>query len=615
MKISIDRQFFRTTPIGWIIIAIALVCVLLVNPERALARGGPEYMRLNYVAGIALEVKGHWDTSGAFIAEDIEQLPNPRSPKLRGQIQSINKSKNTLTILGRTIHLTKSTRFVEPEPTQTTLASLKVGQHIEVSCTIRDDGSWKARKIKSKNVKTSSKIKGSITQVSVDGTAPDTLIIHGLIIILNEKTDINWPRGELDKLEYRQFKYAALSGAELSDDGVVIGKGLLLTAKYRGQMENASEYDLQQNFGADRSDVQPGLRLELTTFLTENISGLAQVRWRKRYALDTDSLAVLSESKELNITQLYVLFRKLGDPHLALQVGRQDFDEPREWLFDDYLDAIRFHYIATEGFVAQAALIVSVSPIKDKFDSWTDYFAQVGWRFDKHSVTNAYVLKRKDTSLRNREPIWWGLRYFGRPAPSFRSWFDIAIMRGEDKGRSQSAWAVDFGTTYRPVNIGAVKPSLTVGYAIGSGDKVSGDPESQEFRQTGYQDNVATLGGVSSVRYYGEALNPELSNIKILTAGLGAVHQNGASLETIYHSYKQHRLDPDLAKTALLNPPARPNGSSVDLGWGVDVIATSPEFWERFQLRYTLSVFKPGLAFDPRQETALLNRLNVDVTL
>ncbi len=596
-----------------------LVGGLLFGSKSAEAKGSPEYMKLNYVPGISLEIKGVWSDEGVLIATDIEQLPKPRTPKLRGAIQRIDSAGHSITVLGRKIHISKSTRYLEADSVSGSFESLKVGQQIEVSCNVRDkDGKkdvWKARKIKTHQVKSNSKVKGVITRVAVDGASPDTLEIHGLIIILNNKTDINWPRGELEKLRYDRFKYAGLRKAESSKDGIVLAKGLLFTAKYRGEMEDETEHDLSPNFAADQSDIQPGVRAELTAYASESVRALAQVRWRKKYGISSDSDAVVSNAGEVDITQLYLLFSEIGNTPITLQIGRQDFDEPREWLFDDYLDALRVHYLSTSGFTAQAAVILSVSPIKSKFDPWTDYYAEAGWRFDRHSAANAYVLARKDTSIRNREPVWWGIRYFGRPTSSFRTWFDAALMRGTDKGRSQSAWALDFGTTYLLKPMGAVKPNLTLGYAIGSGDKVSGDLESQEFRQTGYQDNVARLGGVAQIRYYGEALNPELSNIKILTAGVGAIHKQGAAIEALYHSYRQHRPDKGLSKSSLVVPPARPNGSSPDLGWGMDVIVSSPELWERFQLRYTFSMFKPGDAFGARNETAKLNRLNVDVTL
>jgi len=603
----------------WLITSV-IVCALIGSVEiaaveSAMARGGPEYMKLRYVPGIALEIKGVWDTSGVFVATEMEQLPKPRTPKMRGAIQRINKAKRMFMMLGRPVRVKKSTRFLEVDSSSLSFESLKVGQRIEVSCTVLEDGTWKARKIRTKGVKRSDKIKGTITRVAVDGNAPDTLEMSGLLILLTKKTDINWPRGDLQKVQYKRFKYAALSDAEYSRDGELLSKNILLTAKYRGELENLSEPDLSPTFESDRSDLQPGVRAELTAFLGKNVRALTQIRWRKKYDISSESQSILSKKKELDVTQLYALFKDIGNTPFSIQVGRQDVDEPREWLFDEYLDALRLHYIAAHGFIAQAAVIVSVAPIKRKFEPWTDYFAQFGWRFDRHSAARVYVLARNDTSPRNRDPVWWGARYYGRPTRALRSWFDVALMRGEDKGRTQRAWAFDVGSTLFVGEYKAIRPNVTLGYAVGSGDKVANDNFSQEFRQTSYQDNVGRIGGVTRIRYYGEALNPELSNLKIFTAGAGLIHERGTSLEALYHSYRQHRLDADLSKTALTNPPAVPNGASADIGWGLDIIASSPEFWERFQLRYTFSIFNPGVAFEPRNETALLNRLNFDVTL
>ncbi len=66
-----------------------------------------------------------------------------------------------------------------------------------------------------------------------------------------------------------------------------------------------------------------------------------------------------------------------------------------------------------------------------------------------------------------------------------------------------------------------LKPSVTLGYALGSGDDASTSDVDESFRQTGLQDNSAKFNGVTRLKYYGEVLNPELSNLSVLTAGVG----------------------------------------------------------------------------------------------
>ena len=49
------------------------------------------------------------------------------------------------------------------------------------------------------------------------------------------------------------------------------------------------------------------------------------------------------------------------------------------------------------------------------------------------------------------------------------------------------------------------RPTLTFGYAFGSGDRKSGRTDTA-FRQTGLQDNQGKYNGVKRFRYYGELL-------------------------------------------------------------------------------------------------------------
>ena len=184
-------------------------------------------------------------------------------------------------------------------------------------------------------------------------------------------------------------------------------------------------------------------------------------------------------------------------------------------------------------------------------------------------------------------------------------------MGGEDKGDNLQAWALDFGATATAHNT-SMRPSLTVGYAIGSGDR-PGDADDQQFRQTAYQDNVDRFGGLASLRYYGAILSPELSNLKIITLGAGIRPSAQSSVEFIYHSYRQHYADSDVKGSDLVDPPARPNGFDTDIGWGVDVVTALREVADRIQLTWTIGLFSPGQAYSSRQETAILNKLNMTV--
>lgn len=188
--------------------------------------------------GQALEVEGAWQ-NGVFLSEEIERLSHPRRPKLRGAVDSVDPADSTFWIYGVPIKVDTRTKFID-DPTLT-LEQLHPGDRIEVSCGVYEDGSFWSRKIRTKNLKESNKIKGIVTAVNMDGVAPDSLAISGILIILDDEQRWRDPHVEL-----RQISLAArmsraaqdchvaalyvLSGREvISPDGEDVDARTLLT--------------------------------------------------------------------------------------------------------------------------------------------------------------------------------------------------------------------------------------------------------------------------------------------------------------------------------------------------------------------------------------------------
>ena len=135
------------------------------------------------------------------------------------------------------------------------------------------------------------------------------------------------------------------------------------------------------------------------------------------------------------------------------------------------------------------------------------------------------------------------------------------------------------------------RPAVAVGYALGSGR--ADTATSIGYRQSGFQDNTGKLGGVTSVRYYGELLDPELANLEVWTAGLGFRFLRASSLDLVYHRYAQDELAAYLRDANLRR---RPYGRDRDLGDELDVVLGIEE-WERFEIKAVFAVFWPGQAF------------------
>jgi len=594
---------------AWLIcLGLSISAMLIANGE---ARAGePEYLRLNPEIGLGVEIKGAMNADGLFVASDIEALKAPRSPKLRGELIAVNPESGSVVVFGRRITVDAETQ-IEGQP----LAKLTRGQRVEISCKIdKKTGAWRARSLSSAEIKASDKIKGTITEMFVNGTAPDTLSISGLLVLLDKETDLEEALLQKDERQKDFFgRLAARDARSLKNTHTLADGRMGLQIQYRHNIHRIDGFDLTDRFDSDREDTQPELRARWSGFWSDDVRTYVESRLRRRYILASD-LDQPNGDLEMQVVQAYALWRNIAGRDFSVAAGRQEFDEEREWLYDEYLDAARVTYYGSDRIGVQASYIHAVKPLKEKFTTWTDLLLVVDYYLAKDNRATFYTLSRSDTDeVRQREPIWWGLRYFGEPMRRTRAWLELATMRGQDKHRDLNATAVDVGVTYLRRDL-TWSPSLTVGYALGSGDEVSGDQKDGAFRQTGYQDNSARFGGVTSVFYYGALLDPELSNLSILTLGCGVRPLRDTSVDVFYHKYRQDQLD-DKLRGDLIDPPARPNGQSDDIGWEVDLVVGLPRLWGVLRASWTLGIFEPGEAYSPRQDRAVLTKLNVTVEI
>ena len=588
----------------------AIVSISFLGSE--LIAGTPEYMQLTYKVGQAYEIELVTDKNGALTANDIEELPKPREPKLRGEIKSIVADSAIVRMFGISVKFTTETEFVMDGTEKYSFASLKQGQRVEISCKISDANEWIARKVSVTNIKKSDKVKGTVTRVAVDGRIPDTLEISGINILLVPETDVNKPTSYREVVKEELFGALAPNTPTEEVGRLQVGNSIVVIGDYRQTFRTESELDLSRRFDSNQSEIEPYLRLTAMGYINPELRGLAQARVWKNFVISSQQDEA-SSSVKLEMTQFYLLAPNIGNTGFAAQIGRQNFESPREWLFDDYLDAARLYFFGVTPLRFEVAAIHSVNPLNSKFRTWTDLYGMVAVRLDKYNSISAYMLSRSDTDIRNREPIWWGATYTGRIRSQFRPWANFALMRGTDKGRPLNAYAFDLGSAYVATGI-EWTPSITVGYAFASGDDLGSADTDQEFRQTGYEDNTSRFGGLSKSSIYGLVLNPELSNLAILTVGAGCRPFGQASLELFYRVYRQHHAAPDLQGTGLVDPPARPNGSNDDIGSAIDLIASSPLILQSMRLVWSIGIFNPGDAYEPRQKRASVSRLEMNIS-
>ncbi len=339
---------------------------------------------------------------------------------------------------------------------------------------------------------------------------------------------------------------------------------------------------------------------------------------------------------ELN--EAWLLQTNLFGTALALQAGRQQVQDRREWWWDEDLDAARLHYFGKKvrGFVGVGREFGHKSTLGrlDPEDRGiVRAFGNVRWTWTDRNDIELYALHQNDLSgnrrlgstISNRNNdendaklTWMGLRARGRVKikipGKFYYWADLAQVRGVDRMAEFSAldstrdivtatsrrkvkgWAYDVGASFElPFKF---EPYLTVGYARGSGDRNRGAGKNRAFRQTGLHNNNGKFRGLSRFRYYGEVLRPDLSNIKIATIALGAPIGESNWIEAVYHGYWQPVADDRIAGSRLDRDP---NGTSRRLGQEIDLIFSHRPEASAWEFELTAGAFRAGPAFDAEE--------------
>ncbi len=308
-----------------------------------------------------------------------------------------------------------------------------------------------------------------------------------------------------------------------------------------------------------------------------------EVKLEKQFAaIETDPVTLpdgeLQERERrpwrLNVEQLFGRI-KLPTAPVEFTVGRRDFKDTRLWLYDTQLDAaiitVKPGNFNIEASISREDLVDLNLTAFVPQGKTNNYIVNTEYRGVEDHKFTGYWIYRDDKSGEEGQPHFLGLRASGRPIDAFNYWAELAYVTGEDEeSRRLSAGAFELGGTYRFLKT-PLQPSVTLGFAYGTGDKNPDDGTNTEFRQTGLQSNESTFSGVTEFKTYGEVLDPELSNLKLLTAGIGFRPAAGMFVDLVYHHYWLNEVANEIRGQALT---AQMNefGASRNVGGELDII-------------------------------------------
>ena len=407
----------------------------------------------------------------------------------------------------------------------------------------------------------------------------------------------------------------------------------------------------------DQWRINQGLQTDLFYAYSNQASVYLEMKffWRNLVAADN---VQTNDNWLVERGEMWLYLGNLFDSPFGLQVGRQRYFDAREWWWDEDMDSVRLRFdletVHAEIAVAHELfpVVLNGDGIEPEHDDVVHILGSASWAWAERQEVGLFALHSEDYS--SRQPLdtqcaagselpptltpeeitffqsgcvdyedesdadmtWLGVSAEGRwkiPAKGrIDYWFEAAGVfgtetytdyTGETDSRrvaevdthSVSGFGFDIGGTWiLPVS---GQPSVSAGYAYGSGDKGMTAFHDTGFRQTGFQDNSDRFRGVASFRYYGELLDPELSNLHIVTTGFGFRFLKKSSIDFLYHWYQQAEAAPFMRDIDFKRDPS---GLSRDIGQEWDMIL-GIEDWNPFEFKIVGSIFRPGKAFAPEE--------------
>jgi alginate production protein len=573
------RPLLRTSWLAWLL--------LFATPSLA-TMSAADWERL--LPGLVVEADGSWKPGAPFRAKEIDIRTDRLSGdqvELIGPLQSIDAGARTIQILDLIVTLPDSCKIRTEDRTPLALSDLSPDEWLEVDAS-GAKGALRARRIKRRNSDPGKEqIEGTITAVDAGRR---TLEIAGIEFRVSKSATIRGgvilalPRA-IDDDHAHRTAWSALGGR-------IRGGG-----RFQYEYEPETEFDLNPARPGNHTRSNWAIDMHVDALLTPQLEAFTRFGQRGRRIIfdDEGDEANLSQ---WNLKQAYVVWRPR--PLLALQVGRQDFDEPREWLYDENLDGVRLRF-ATGRWRGEASVSTRFATISSRQRDRTNWILVVGREMKRLWLSEAYVIRQAHLRQTDDAPVWLGLRSHGRFRSGVRHWLELSALRGTRLGEQLDAYAWDAGLQLRLLR--RTRLTVTVGWAYGSGGPNPGD----HYEQTGFQDNNDKFGGVASFKYYGELLDPELSNLSIETIGMGMRPTKRSSVDFVIHRYRQPHPQQRLFHTNL---ETQPRGGSREVGHEWDLIVAFEEI-PNLDIEYVLARFEPGSGFDERATRALFHKLSV----
>ncbi len=573
----------RSTALRSLALTLAFLiagCIGPFAPPRVLAPG----LRVEVEAPVAtptsaVEVDEKTPADGIDVTAPIEVLTDGRPA-----------------MLGVPLSLSKSVDYEDADKATIAPFELAPGTWVRARGSERD-GTFHVRLLRKSSPRERVEVEGIVTAIDGDPQAPQRLVLAPFAFAMSPGADLTVAP---DSPAWRQFfEQGPLARRAAKEQKFVpftlaLGDSVRLGGQLAGEITREQNFDLEHPRARDATKSQATLELHGLWRIAGDAFLLASVEQKWAHQQIEQRRNVHDDG--MRPKEAYLFLPDVVGDGLHLQVGRQDLDERREWLYDETVDGVRA-YLELGRLSLEGSASVMPHALADDVEFAQNLIANATWRASEAWFLDAYVIDRRSRDLDTFSPFHYGLRSYAKPDVGLAHWLELARVDGLADGRRLRGYAIDGGVTY--VADAPLEPSLTLGYALGSGDR-SPDGSDATFRQTGLQDNNGKWNGVTSFRYYGEVLDPELSNLQVATLGVGLRPWRQCSIDLVGHAYRQQFA---VAQPLRAQIDETTDGVHRDLGREIDLILG-------WRARYVTAevvagLFDPGSAF-AKDDPALL---------
>jgi Alginate export len=365
---------------------------------------------------------------------------------------------------------------------------------------------------------------------------------------------------------------------------------MLINGEFRGRWFTQDDKDLNDdmddNFSFFEIRTQVDVIGEMTDGVTAVVTGEATgFLGDKDATISTDA-----GSGDADLPQAYVQFSGVKNSFLSATFGRKFLNYGDGFLISDAEREVSYDGVEIVGDLAPVTVSLAGLQLKETFELGDDVR---GWLVDiDYSeagvpvALGGYVIAIDDSSDTDMSPTTIGVRGQVNPLDILNIQGEFAYQTGDTGGLDKEAYGLDVRAT---VDLDlAMAPQFTLAYYMGSGDDDPADGDDNAFDPLG------------QYRYYGHALSPALSNIRIINASVAINPSEFWQLSLDYYHYTQDEKAVASVGNSLLTDPGisvPTNGTDDDIGSEVDLSVTHI-YTGDVRAMVTLAYFSPGDAYD-----------------